>query len=299
MEPATRAALACPDCRSALAEDGDELVCEACGRRFLVLADVPRLLPSASLGSDWEAKQSLGEAEYEDEPAGSMRSLARRFARFADVGGGLVLDVGSGVEARPAYLDDRDGRTVVRVDPLVGDVPSELDFVQGVVERLPFADAAFDAAISATMLDHVPDPKRALDEIRRVVRTGGRLALWVGVVDDRELRANALGHLALPERQSLRELVRRYGVAGTASRAFRHLVWNRARAAATTLRLQFARRRVVAEVYADRARYHFSFFEADDVLELLRQTGFHVLASERVETEGAGTSLFVLAETID
>ena len=134
---------------------------------------------------------------------------------------------------------------------------------------------------------------------RRVVRPGGRLAVWIGIVDEGELRANALGHLALPERRPLRELIRAHGVAGTASRAFRHLVWNRARAAATTLRLRFARRRVVAEVYADRARYHFSFFEADDVLELLRQTRFRVLASVRVETEGAGTSLFVLAEAVD
>ena len=296
MLAATRAVLACPDCRGALRGDGDTLVCEGCGRRFSVDAGVPRLLPSESLGATWEEKQALGESDYEDGPPDT--ALAERFGRFADVAG-LVVDVGSGVEPRPAYLDDREGRTVVRVDPLVGEAPSELDFVQGVAERLPFRDAAFDAAISATMLDHVSDPRRALEEIRRVVRPGGRLAVWIGVVDEGELRANALGHLARPERRSLRELIRAYGVAGTATRAFRHLVWNRVRAAATTLRLRFARRRVVAEVYADRARYHFSFFEADDVLELLRQTRFRVLASVRVETEGAGTSLFVLAEAVD
>jgi SAM-dependent methyltransferase len=296
MHAATRAVLACPDCRNALGGEGDTLVCEGCGRRFPVEAGVPRLLPKDSLGAAWEEKQALGESEYEDGPPDT--ALAERFGRFAEVEG-LVVDVGSGVEPQPAYLGDREGRTVVRVDPLVGEAPSELDFVQGVAERLPFRDASFDGAISATMLDHVPDPRRALEEIRRVVRPGGRLAVWIGVVDEAELKANALGNLALPERRSPRALIREHGVAGTASRAFRHLVWNRARAAATTLRLRFARRRVVAEVYADRARYHFSFFEADDVLELLRQTRFRVLSSVRVETDGAGTSLFVLAEAVD
>jgi len=118
MLAATRAVLACPDCRGALRGDGDTLVCEGCGRRFSVDAGVPRLLPSESLGATWEEKQALGESDYEDGPPDT--ALAERFGRFADVAG-LVVDVGSGVEPRPAYLDDREGRTVVRVDPLVGE----------------------------------------------------------------------------------------------------------------------------------------------------------------------------------
>jgi SAM-dependent methyltransferase len=272
---------------------GDEggLACARCGRRFEVECDVPRLLPSEGLGVEWETKQELGEHEYSGARA---TGIARRFARFADVNG-IVLDVGSGVEPRPGYLEPREGRTYVGLDPLVGTARRDFDFVQGIAERLPFGDETVDGAISATMLDHVPDPARVLDEIRRVLRREGRLAVWIGVVDDRDLRANALGPLAIPGRRGLRQLVHRHGLTWFASRAFRHLVWNRARAAATTLRLRFARRGLVAEVYADRARYHFSFFEADDVLELLRQTGFRVLATERIETSGEGTSLFVLA----
>jgi SAM-dependent methyltransferase len=295
MHAAVRAALACPDCRGRLADADAGLVCEGCGRRFLVESGVPRLLPAAGLGREWEAKQKLGEAEYEDESDDAARELASRFARFADVHG-LVLDVGSGIGGKPDYLEEREGRTFVGLDPLLGRAESDFDFVQGVAERLPFADATFDAVIAATMLDHVPDPGRVLAEVRRVLRPGARVAVWSGVVEDRDLRTAVLGHLSLPERRRMGELITTYGVAGTGGRLLRHLVWNRARAAATTLRLRFARRRVVAEVYADRARYHFSFFEVDDVLQLLRQTGFRVLASERVATDGAGTSLFVLAE---
>jgi ubiquinone/menaquinone biosynthesis C-methylase UbiE/uncharacterized protein YbaR (Trm112 family) len=292
MHAAVRAALACPDCRGDLADVDEGLVCAGCRRRFAVESGVPRLMPAAGLGREWETKQELGEAAYEDDDADGG-ALARRFARFADLRG-LLLDVGSGV-GRPPYLEDRGDTPFVGVDPLVGGA-RDFDFVQGVAERLPFADATFDGAISATMLDHVAEPRSVLLELRRVLKPHGRLAVWIAVVDDRELRANALGDLALPPRQPLRALLRQHGLVGTAGRAFKHLIWNRARAAVTTLRLRFARRRVVAEVYADRARYHFSFFEVDDVLELLQDTGFSVLASERVETEGAGTSLFVVAE---
>ena len=43
------------------------------------------------------------------------------------------------------------------------------------VERLPFCDAAFDAALALMMLYHVPDQRAAAAELRRVVRPGGML----------------------------------------------------------------------------------------------------------------------------
>lgn len=295
MHARTRDALACPDCRGEFRDEDGELACGTCGRYYEVEGGVPRLLPSEDLGAEWRAKQELGSDEYKAEPDPVSIDLAHRFARFADLDG-LVLDVGCGVVASPPYHEQRAGRAFVGVDPLGPDLPRDFDFVLGIAERLPFKERSFDGAIAATMLDHVPKPAVVLSEIRRVLTPGGRLAVWSGIVDDEELRANALRPLALPPPRRLRELIRRHRLLGLAFRAYRHLVWNRARAAATTLRLRFARRRVVAEVYADRARYHFWFFEADDVLELLRQTGFRVLATERVDTPASGASLFVLAE---
>lgn len=287
-----RSALACPDCRARLGDAVSGLACEGCCRHFEVRDDVPVLLPLEGPGAEWARKQELGEEEYEQQADESSLAVARRFARFAALEG-LVLDVGCGVEPLPVYLE---GRTAVGIDPILGRRRRDFPFVQGVAERLPFADASFGAAISATMLDHVPEPARVLAEIHRVLRPEGRLAVWIGVVDERDLRENALGPLALPERRPLVELARRYGAVGLAARVFRHLVWNRVRRVATTLKLRFARRRLVSEVYAERGRFHFWFFEAVDVLDLLQETGFRVLASERVETSGASASLFVLAQ---
>jgi SAM-dependent methyltransferase len=43
------------------------------------------------------------------------------------------------------------------------------------VQDLPYADGAFDVAVAAWMLYHVPDRDRAVSELARVLRPGGRL----------------------------------------------------------------------------------------------------------------------------
>lgn len=48
-------------------------------------------------------------------------------------------------------------------------------FVQCSATALPFADSSFDGAWTIWVLEHVPDPERAMEEMRRVLRPGGVL----------------------------------------------------------------------------------------------------------------------------
>jgi SAM-dependent methyltransferase len=50
-------------------------------------------------------------------------------------------------------------------------------------ERLPYADARFDAAYLVTVIGEVPAPDVALRELRRVLRPGGRLAVGEVLLD--------------------------------------------------------------------------------------------------------------------
>jgi SAM-dependent methyltransferase len=53
-----------------------------------------------------------------------------------------------------------------------------LRLVRADAMNLPFADAAFDTAVTSCTLCSVPDPRRALREIHRVLRPGGTLLLF-------------------------------------------------------------------------------------------------------------------------
>ena len=56
-----------------------------------------------------------------------------------------------------------------------GDCPANLIFEVADAMNLPYADDSFDAVLIANALHIVPDPEKALSEIRRVLRPGGIL----------------------------------------------------------------------------------------------------------------------------
>ncbi len=53
----------------------------------------------------------------------------------------------------------------------------QLEWVQGDMLAMPFADASFDSATVGFGIRNVADLERGLHELRRVLRTGGRLAI--------------------------------------------------------------------------------------------------------------------------
>jgi ubiquinone/menaquinone biosynthesis C-methylase UbiE len=77
---------------------------------------------------------------------------------------------------------------------------------QGDARELPYEDAAFDAAYLVTVLGEIPDQEKALGELRRVIKPGGRL-----VVGELFGDPHMVGIGALQERAADFELERRVG----------------------------------------------------------------------------------------
>jgi len=96
--------------------------------------------------------------------------------------GERVLDLAAGTGASSAPIDAR-GADVVPCDFSVGMLTEgkrrrpDLPFVAGDATNLPFADDTFDAVTISFGLRNVVDTVRALEEMRRVTRPGGRLVI--------------------------------------------------------------------------------------------------------------------------
>lgn len=92
---------------------------------------------------------------------------------------GRLLEVGCGTGAFAARCAQELGCDVVALDAspdMVAETQRRgVNAVLGDVQALPFDDGTFDAAVAAWMLYHVPDRDRALGELVRVLRPGGRL----------------------------------------------------------------------------------------------------------------------------
>lgn len=98
--------------------------------------------------------------------------------------GDRVLDLAAGTGVSTVELA-RTGATAVACDFSLGMLRAGravrqrqlVPFVAGDATRLPFQDAAFDAAVISFGLRNVEDVSRALREMARVVRPGGRLVI--------------------------------------------------------------------------------------------------------------------------
>jgi ubiquinone/menaquinone biosynthesis C-methylase UbiE len=99
---------------------------------------------------------------------------------------GRVLEVGAGNGANFGHY-----RRASRVEacepepnmmglavPRAREAAVPVGLVRADAERLPFADAVFDAAVCSLVLCTIPGPVGALREIRRVLRPGGVLRLY-------------------------------------------------------------------------------------------------------------------------
>jgi SAM-dependent methyltransferase len=129
------------------------------------------------------------------------RELAPLLVKFAGVrNGDAVLDVGSGTGAlTAAVVAVAPSSRIIGIDPAAPYVafaqtrrPGDLvRFEVGDAQQLRFLDESFDRTLSLVVLNFIPDPAKALDEMIRVTRPGGTIAaaVWDYGQDMEMLRA--------------------------------------------------------------------------------------------------------------
>ncbi len=98
-----------------------------------------------------------------------------------DLGGQSLLDAGCGTGLFSAAAVAR-GAAVTSMDlgeNLLAQVAKKCESqrVVGSVLDVPFPDSTFDVVLSTEVIEHSPDPRRAIAELARVTALGGRLVV--------------------------------------------------------------------------------------------------------------------------
>ena len=111
---------------------------------------------------------------------------------------GQVIEIGGGTGANlPCYGPAVESLTVTepmvpmirRLERRIQDDGYNAKVLRAPAEDLPFDDDTFDTAVSTLVLCGVDDQPRALRELRRVLRPGGRLLFFEHVRSDDPARA--------------------------------------------------------------------------------------------------------------
>jgi SAM-dependent methyltransferase len=99
-----------------------------------------------------------------------------------------ILDAGCGEGFYVMLLDqlygcqivglDNDPEILARAKKWLGE-KANIQLLVGDVTRLPFADETFDKIILSEVLEHIPDDRKALSEMYRVLKPGGVLGITV------------------------------------------------------------------------------------------------------------------------
>ena len=106
---------------------------------------------------------------------------------------GDVLEIGGGTGANLAFyngsvrtltITEPEQPMAKRLERHIAERRPDARLLRAPAEDLPFDDASFDVAVSTLVLCTVEDEARALDELRRVLRPGGKLLFMEHVRSD-------------------------------------------------------------------------------------------------------------------
>lgn len=142
--------LACPVCRAALRERGERIECVGCGQAFAIENGVPVFLP--------------GPAEIALDHASN--AIGPHFEAMLTEGKDFILHIGAGGSPQRFPNCVEFEHKIFRHTDVVGDA-----------HQLPFREGVFDRVFALNVFEHLKDPKVAANEIFRVLKPGGSVAI--------------------------------------------------------------------------------------------------------------------------
>jgi ubiquinone/menaquinone biosynthesis C-methylase UbiE/uncharacterized protein YbaR (Trm112 family) len=192
--------LACPKCLldlSVATEEtvGDEVIkgyleCGGCSRRYPIESSIPRFVErdnyADTFGYQWNkfkldqldscnGKNISGKRFY-SETNWTQNWLKGQWILDAGCGAGRFIDIASQASAQVVGLDMSDSVDAVKVSFEKRD---NVHLVQGNMMEPPFKSGVFDGCYCIGVIQHTPDPSKAIASLPRMLKSGARIALTI------------------------------------------------------------------------------------------------------------------------
>lgn len=164
------------------------LVCTACKAAYPIRRSIPRFVDdgdyAASFGYQWtrfrleqidsEGGHHLSERRFFTETTWTTDWLKEKWILDAGCGAGRFLEIASRGPCDVVGLDL--SCAVDAALQTLADRP-RVHLVQASLFALPFRTGSFDGCYCLGVLQHTPDPRKAMEALPRILKTGGRIAL--------------------------------------------------------------------------------------------------------------------------
>jgi SAM-dependent methyltransferase len=200
MRKSLLAILACPGCKGELScqlsrgsddaiEEGT-LECASCARAFPIIKSIPRFVApehyAESFGYQWNTfrleqidsanGKRLSRDRFYAETAWTDEWMNGKWLLDAGCGAGRFLDVARSTRAEVVGIDMSDSVDAA-LQTLAG--AENVHLVQASIFELPFRPGSFDGCYCIGVIQHTPDPPRALACLAEVLKTAGRIAVTI------------------------------------------------------------------------------------------------------------------------
>ena len=166
--------LYCPECHKRISPYEDRLICGACGRTYPVIGGIPHFFS----GHVKETEDTVFQSEqmFNNTLTARLYNFGKKFissdyqprnhlAEFIEaiVSGKVAVELGSGNRRLTEDIINIDLFPFPNVD-IVADIT-----------KTPLGDSSVDYVIIDAVLEHVPEPHKVVEEIFRMMKSGGSL----------------------------------------------------------------------------------------------------------------------------
>lgn len=200
MKPYLVKLLVCPKCHGQLQiivadKDSGEvktgkLSCSICSENYPIIDFIPRFVTTDkyvdNFSFEWQKHRTTQLDSYNKNNISRQTFFEKTGFGQKDLKGKLVLDIGCGM-GRFMEVASNQGAEVIGIDLSLA-VESARDnlknrkkchFIQADIFHLPFKPEIFDAIFSIGVLHHTPNTKKAFLKLPPLLKSGGKLAIWV------------------------------------------------------------------------------------------------------------------------